>query len=262
MSLYLGKNSDFNVLSPEEIRNTFDEWKNTNNPKLKDKLINHNIKLVFKIASKYSLKNSSYTDLVQEGMIGLIKGVEKYDPSFNVPFANYVAQWIRAYMLKHICNNFSLIKIGTTSTERKIFWKFFKERSNLEKLGIVPDAENLAKVLGITPQQVIEFENKLEASPKDFSKENIENISYIHPSPDDLFEKCEKDRIIEEKLSSFANRLNTREKVIFNERLLKDSPETLQNLGDKLGITKQRVQQLEVELIKKLKKSLYDLKNI
>jgi RNA polymerase sigma-32 factor len=227
------------------------------------KLIEANLRLVVKIAYEYRRAHKNLLDLVQEGNVGLIQAVSKFDPYRGVKLSSYAAFWIRAYILKFILNNWRLVKIGTTQAQRKLFFNLRKEKEKLEQLGFAPEHKLLAERLDVTEAEVAEMERRLEGSDMSLdaplSREESGGATKLDvlPSedirPDVAVESQEFRALLRSKLDKFAEGLDGREQTLFRERWLTDSPKTLQDIGDEFGISRERARQIEKRLLDRLR---------
>ncbi|MEZ4399448.1 MAG: RNA polymerase factor sigma-32 [Kofleriaceae bacterium] len=230
------------------------------------KLIEANLRLVVKIAYEYRRAHRNLLDLVQEGNIGLIQAVGKYDPYRGVKLSSYAAFWIRAYILKFILNNWRLVKIGTTQAQRKLFFNLRKERERLEQLGFQPTTKLLADNLQVTEREVDEMERRLAApdasldapmpGDDDGARSRLDFLPSDDARPDQAVEHQEFAALLRSKLETFADGLEGREQSIFRERWLTDAPLTLQELGDRYGVSRERARQLEKRMLGRLRKYL------
>jgi RNA polymerase sigma-32 factor len=231
-------------------------------------LIESNLRLVVKIAYEYRRAHKNLLDLVQEGNVGLMQAVSKYDPYRGVKLSSYAAWWIRAYILKFILNNWRLVKIGTTQAQRKLFFNLKKEKEKLEQLGFSPDTKLLAERLDVREKDVIEMEKRLAAPDASFDApvgatdgEGVRTRHDYLPSepenrPDVRVAESQFQSLLKEKLETFGADLEGREETIFRERWLTDSPLTLQQIGDKYGVSRERARQIEKRLMGRLRKFL------
>jgi RNA polymerase sigma-32 factor len=230
------------------------------------KLVEANLRLVVKIAYEYRRAHKNLLDLVQEGNIGLIQAVRKFDPYRGVKLSSYGAFWIRAYILKFILNNWRLVKIGTTQAQRKLFFNLRKEKERLEHLGFQPTTALLAENLQVTEKEVEEMDKRL-SSPEasldapvsaddDGARTRLDYLPSDDARPDVVVEQNEFAALLREKLETFAQTLEGREQTIFRERWLTDAPKTLQEIGDEYGVSRERARQLEKRLLGRLRKYL------
>jgi RNA polymerase sigma-32 factor len=230
------------------------------------KLIEANLRLVVKIAYEYRRAHKNLLDLIQEGNIGLIQAVGKFDPYRGVKLSSYAAFWIRAYILKFILNNWRLVKIGTTQAQRKLFFNLRKEKEKLEQLGFQPTAALLAEKLDVSEKDVVEMEKRMAApeasldapmsSDDDGARTRLDFLPSDEVRPDRAAEQAEFSQLLRDKLERFADQLEGREQTIFRERWLTDAPLTLQEIGDRYGVSRERARQLEKRLLTRLRKYL------
>jgi RNA polymerase sigma-32 factor len=229
-------------------------------------LIEANLRLVVKIAYEYRRAHRNLLDLIQEGNIGLIQAVGKFDPYRGVKLSSYAAFWIRAYILKFILNNWRLVKIGTTQAQRKLFFNLRKEKERLEQLGFQPTAALLAENLDVSEKDVVEMEKRMAApeasldapvsADDDGARTRMDFLPSDDVRPDRAAEQAEFSTLLKDKLEKFAVQLEGREQTIFRERWLTDAPKTLQEIGDQYGVSRERARQLEKRLLSRLRKYL------
>ncbi len=237
-------------------------------------LILSHLRLSVSIAMEYKKLPFNTMDLIQEGNVGLMHAVKKYDPYKNVRVATYAAWWIRAYILKHILQNWRLVRIGTTEAQRKLFFRLSKEREALEKRGMVITPKLLADQLNVREKEVLEMTQRLEGHEVSLStpvgEEEHTSFGDLLPAPQEDTEKHLADKqlktLFQSKLDAFSKQLKTREADILSNRVLSEHPKTLEIFAQKYGISKERVRQVETNLLKKLKKYMQteipDFKNI
>jgi RNA polymerase sigma-32 factor len=200
-------------------------------------------------------------DLIQEGNVGLMQAIKKFDPTKNVRFHAYAAWWVRAYILRYLLNTYRLVKIGTTQDQRKLFYNLRKEKAKLERQGFVPDAKLLADRLKVSERDVIEMDQRLgswELSlDQPLTQETDGTLLDILPSQeapaDEQIASFELRLLFRKKLAEFSKTLNERDEDILRNRILSETPLTLEDMGQKYGITKERTRQLEARLIDRLR---------
>ena len=229
-------------------------------------LVTSNLRLVVKIAYDYRQAYKQLLDLVQEGNIGLMQAVKKYDPYKGVKLSSYAAWWIRAYILRFILNNHRLVKVGTTQAQRKLFFNLKKEKARLSAMGIEPTSELLAERLHVPEKDVISMDHRLSAgeasldapvgSPDGRPVARVDLLPSGGARVDDLLAEAEIGDQMSAKIREFGATLRDKEKIIFDERLMSDEPKTLQDLGTEFGVSRERVRQLEKRLLGKLKNYL------
>jgi len=271
---YLGEISQFPLLSREETEDLAIRYHETGDAEAAYKLVSSNLRLVVKVAmdfQKYWMQN--FLDLIQEGNVGLVQAAKKFDPYREVKFSYYAAYWIRAYILKFIMDNWRLVKIGTTQAQRKLFFSLNKERKLLESQGFQPDTKLLAQRLSVKESEVIEMSQRMDnwdvslESPvrEDSDDEQKDFIPHGGPSVEEVVAGREIKERMSDILSNLHKSLNDKEQMILQTRLLSDEPQTLQDIADIFGISRERVRQIEVNLLKKMKKHLEqevpDIKN-
>jgi len=229
-------------------------------------LVTSNLRLVVKIAYDYRQAYKNLLDLVQEGNIGLMQAVKKYDPYKGVKLSSYAAWWIRAYILRYILNNYRLVKLGTTQAQRKLFFNLQKEKSRLSAMGIEPTPEKIADRLSVPVKDVVSMDRRLSAGEASLDApvgnsegrtvSRVELLEGSEPRFDDVLADQELGDMLKEKIREYGETLEGKEKVIFEERLVAEDPKTLQVLGDGFGVSRERVRQIEKRLLGKMKKYL------
>jgi RNA polymerase sigma-32 factor len=259
---YMSSLRDVARLDRDEEHKLAVEYLATHDPKIASKLVLSNLKLVVKLAHEYTRAGKNLLDLIQEGNVGLVQAVEKYDPHRNVKLSSYAAWWIRAYILRYILQNARIVRLGTTATQRKLFFNLRKEKAKLERMGFVPTTDRVAKAMQVPEHEVIDMEQRL-GSPDasldapvdrdDNGRSRMDLIESIGARPDTMTEEGEFKQRLHEVLIAFGERLKGRDRQLFDERLMTAEPRTLQELGDSFGISRERTRQLEMRLMARLK---------
>ena len=260
--LYMDEIKRYPLLSREEERDLSIRYREKDDMNAGYRLITANLRLVVKIAmdfQRYWMQN--LMDLIQEGNVGLMQAVKKFDPYRGYKFSYYASFWIKAYIIKFIMDNWKLVKIGTTQAQRKLFFNLRKEKERLEAQGIEASPKLLSHRLDVKESEIIEMDQRLnswEISLDSPLKEDSEDTHKSFLPSDDLpvddqLADQEAKAILHEKLVLFRQQLKGKESVIFDNRLLTEEPMTLQEIGDRFGISRERVRQLESRLKKKLK---------
>ena len=259
---YLQEISRYKLLTREEERELAIRVREHGDKEAAYILATSNLRLVVKIALEFQrLWMQNLLDLIQEGNIGLMQAVRKFDPYKNVKFSYYSSFWIKAYILKFIMDNWRLVKIGTTQGQRKLFFKLKKEKQRLIDEGFDPKPKLLSQTLGVSEREIVDMEQRLngwdvslDAPLKDDSDtERIEFLSTEDESTEEKVAKKEIEELLHNKIEMFKKKMNKRELEIFNVRIFSDDPATLQEIGDRYGISRERVRQIEKSLIKKLR---------
>ena len=267
LQMYLFEVKRYKLLTVEEEKKLAIRVREHNDEKAAYKLITSNLRLVIKIAMdfhRYWTKN--LLDLIQEGNVGLLHAVRKFDPYRGIKFSYYASFWIKAYILKFIMDNWKLVKIGTTQSQRKLFFNLAKERDKLISQGFSPEPRLLAERLDVKEEEVVEMSQRLGgwelslSSPiNDDSRETYD--SYI-PDPstniDDQLSEYQSRQLLTNKLAEFRKTLSGKEADIFDNRMLAEKPLTLQELGEKYNISRERIRQIQEKIIKNIKKWLKD----
>ncbi|HEY5052242.1 MAG TPA: RNA polymerase factor sigma-32 [Solirubrobacterales bacterium] len=264
---YLHELRRYPLMTREEEHEVAVRLSKTADRALAASLVTANLRLVVKIAQEYRRAHNNILDLIQEGNVGLIHAVEKYDPYRGVKLSSYASWWIRAYMLKFILANWRLVKVGTTQPQRRLFFNLRKEREKLEKQGFQVDAKHLAAALDVTEQEVIEMERRLNASeisldaPVRSDDQSDRTRGDLVPAtaasrPDLQVEASEFGTLLRAKLNSFGTTLRDRDLEIFRARLVNDEPATLVELAETFGVTRERVRQIECRLKGRLRSYL------
>ncbi|NLI83212.1 MAG: RNA polymerase factor sigma-32 [Deltaproteobacteria bacterium] len=260
--IYLDEIKRYPLLSREEETELAIRYREKNDIEAAYRIITANLRLVVKIAmdfQRYWMQN--LMDLIQEGNVGLMQAVRKFDPYRGYKFSYYASFWIKAYIIKFIMDNWKLVKIGTTQAQRKLFFNLRKEKERLEAQGIEASPKLLSHRLDVKESEVIEMDQRLNSwevsldSPlKDDSEDTHKSFLPSDDLPvDDQIADQEAKAILHDKLVHFRAQLKGKEAVIFDKRLLTDEPMTLQEIGDRFAISRERVRQIESRLKKKLK---------
>ncbi len=264
LTAYMHEIRRYPLLSREEEHELAVQYSRSRDPVIARRLITANLRLVVKIAHEYKRAYRNLLDLVQEGNLGLLQAVEKYDPHRGVKLSSYAAWWIRAYMLKFILNNWRLVKIGTTQAQRKLFFNLSKEREKLEADGFVATSKLLAERLAVPEQEVTDMSLRLGQSETSLDapvsrddeggRRQVDLLESPGSTRPDLTAESEEFRaLLRQKLSEFEQTLTGREKLLFQDRLMADTPLTLQDVGERFGISRERARQLEARLLGRLK---------
>ena len=231
--------------------------------KIAAELVTRNLRLVVKLAYEYKRAHRNILDLVQEGNIGLMQAVKRYDPHRGVKLSSYAAYWIRAYMLRFILNNWRLVKLGTTQAQRKLFFNLNKEKAKLSAMGIDPSAELIAERLGVEAREVVDMDHRLASSEASLDAPVGDGdgrgttrgdlLPAYGSGADSLLERRQMDAMVAERLVEFRKTLKGKDVIIFDRRMAADEPVTLQELGDEFGVSRERVRQLEARIAGKLR---------
>jgi RNA polymerase sigma-32 factor len=259
---YLNEISQYRLLTRDEERELGARVQEDGDSEAAYRLVTSNLRLVVKIALEFQrVWMQNLLDLIQEGNIGLMQAVKKFDPYKNVKFSYYASFWIKAYILKFIMDNWRLVKIGTTQGQRKLFFKLKKEKQKLIDEGFDPKPKLLSEKLGVSEREIVDMDQRLngwdvslDAPLKDDSDtERIEFLSTDTASIEDNVAKKEMEALLHAKIAEFRKKMTKRELEIFDQRIFSDSPVTLQEIGDRYGISRERVRQVEKNVVKKMR---------
>ena len=264
---YLMEISKYPMLNREEEDELALKFVQDGDPKAAYILVVSNLRLVVKIAMDYQKSwVTNLMDLIQEGNLGLIQAVKKFDPFKNIKLSYYASFWIKAYILKYILDNWRLVKIGTTQAQRKLFFNLQKERARLNAQGFKPTVENLAKALNVREQDVVEMSERLALPEKsldypsheDYNEPVRDTIPASAVPIDEALSDRDARKRFRAKLKEFKKTLSGKELDIFDNRIMAEEPETLQQIGERYGITRERIRQLEAKIVSRLREFLQE----
>ncbi len=259
---YLSEISRYRLLTRDEEREYGLRVREQGDKDAAYALVTANLRLVVKIALEFQrVWMQNLLDLIQEGNIGLMQAVKKFDPYKNVKFSYYASFWIKAYILKFIMDNWRLVKIGTTQGQRKLFFKLKKEKQHLIDQGFDPKPKLLSERLGVSEREIVDMDQRLDSwdvsldAPlkNDSETERIEFLSTDNESVEEQVSKKEIELLLHNKITEFRKKMTPREIEIFELRIFSDNPVTLQEIGDRYGISRERVRQVEKNIIRKMR---------
>ena len=261
LSMYLAEVKKYKPLTREDEHELAIRYYKSGDVDAAYRLIMANLRLVIKIAFESHRAWANIMDLIQEGNIGLMLAMKKFDPYRGIRLPTYATWWIRAYILKFILDNWKLVRVGTTNVRRKLLYNLRKEKERLEQAGFVAEPKLLSARLHASEKDIIEVEKSLgvkdvsldAAVGEDGRRTVIDQIPSVEKGPSEEIIDREFQTILKDKLGRFRNTLNEKETFILEKRLLSESPLTLQEIGDKFGLTREGIRLIEKKLIKKLK---------
>lgn len=262
LTQYLEEVSRYPLLDAEQEKELATRYLEKGDKAAAHQLALSNLRLVVKIANEYKNVYYNLLDLVQEGNLGLLRAVEKFDPDRGVRFSSYAAWWVRAYILKYILDNFRLVKIGTTQAQKKLFFNLMREKDKMEKLGFDPSAKLLSDKLDVKEKDVTEMQVRLGSreveldaprSHEEGATSKLDGIADHGDTPSEAAESTELKDILIKNLDSFTQTLSEKEKKIFSERLFAEVPATLQDIAASYGISRERIRQIEERVITKMR---------
>ncbi|MDA8793527.1 sigma-70 family RNA polymerase sigma factor, partial [Bacteriovoracaceae bacterium] len=252
LTRYIQEINRYELLSPEQEKELTSALAETGDIDIAKRLVVANLRLVVKIAMEYRRAYSNVLDLIQEGNIGLMKAVSKYDATKGAKLSYYASWWIKSYILKFILDNFRLVKVGTTAEQKKLFYNLFKEKEKLEKQGIDATPKLIAQNLGVSEQSVEEMNLRLGELSGDYSIDYRqddqsgskgpslgESLASDDESIEDNLAKMQGIEILEENLVDFVKDLKPRDQDIFKKRLLTEVPPSLQSIANDYGVSRE-----------------------
>lgn len=264
---YLAEIRKYPLLTPEEEKQLAIRYFEKKDPIAAEKLVTSNLRFVVKIALEYAKMGAKLMDVVQEGNVGLMHAVKEYNPYKGVKLISYAVWWIRGYIREYLMKQFSMVKIGTTQSQKKLFYNLEKEQRELKLLGHQPqDVQLLSSRLGVSEKDVELMQQRL--SGKDVSLDaplDSEGTSHFldlqtdGSTPEDQLQVLELVDLLKEKIEEIKPHLNEKELDILENRILADEPQTLQEIGEKYGISRERARQLEERVLKNIKERFLEL---
>ena len=263
LAIYMREVQRHPLLTPDEEHRLAVAYAKDGDVDAAARLVTANLRLVVKLAYEYRRAYRNIMDLIQEGNIGLMQAVKRYDPHRGVKLSSYAAWWIRAYMLRFILNNWRLVKIGTTQAQRRLFFNLNKEKARLSAMGIEPSHAAIAQSLKVEEKDVVEMDRRLARSDASLDAPvgdnegrkttRMELLPSVADGPEAAAESAELSDIVRKELDEFRTGLSGKDLEIFDKRLVAEDPLTLQELGDQFGVSRERVRQLEARLTGKLR---------
>jgi RNA polymerase sigma-32 factor len=263
-----GLKSNLPLLTREEEVELAVKYRETHDPAIARKLVESHLRLVVKIARDCCSRPALLPDLIQEGCLGLMRAVEKYDPDRGIRLSSYAAWWIRAYVYQYIMANTRMMRVATTFTQRKLFFNLKRERNRVESEGKDASPRELATRLGVSEEAVVEMTQRLDGREVQFETtlavespgaSQSRNGICVLPRPDEAVEESNFQSAIRIKMKEVVATLDMRDRVILEERLMAERPITLRDLGLKFGVSRERARQLEERLKNRLKPLLQNM---
>jgi RNA polymerase sigma-32 factor len=260
--IYLNEIRRYKVLTKEEETALAKKYFETKDPEAAQALVKSNLRFVVKVAAEYSKFGAKMIDLIQEGNVGLMHAVREYNPYKGARLITYAVWWIKGYIQEYLMRQYSMVRIGTTQNQRKLFYQLQKEKNALDAMGVEPTTALISSRLGIPEDEVRDMAMRmsgrdvsLDKPVDDDSTTSIGDLQRnVSDQPlDEQLAREEQLQILKEKIEAIRPDLSDREKIILDERILNDEPLTLQEIGEKYGITREAVRQMEARLMKKIK---------
>jgi RNA polymerase sigma-32 factor len=274
LDVYLAEIRNFSILSPEVEQSLARTYRQKGDTRAAHRLVTANLRFVVKVAYEYRSYGFKMGDLIQEGNIGLMKAVQKFDPDKGIRLISYAVWWIRAYIQNHILKSYSLVKLGTTQAQRKLFFSLARTKRELDKMstehGSSSDGEDcskIAKKLGVKRGEVEEMSQRMSGRDLSLDAPVGDDGAYSHldlligeaAAQDDELSAAQEQTIVKGRIGEALARLDPRERYIVEQRLMADQPMTLNEIGDHFGFSRERARQLEIRAKEKLKQELLTL---
>ena len=265
LNLYIAEINRFPLLTAEEEFKYAMRLKKDNDVAAAEKLIVSNLRFVVKIAHEYRNYGFKLADLIQEGNVGLIHAVKKFDPEKGYRLISYAVWWIRAYIQNYLIRSWSIVKIGTTQAQRKLFFKLSQTKKELETLSQKnPEFSEIASSLGVKDTEVEEMDLRMgsrdvslnEIINEDSTNSHMDFLTYEGDDQEASLIKNEERSLIQRDIAGALAHLNERETYIILNRVMADNPQTLQEIGEKYNISRERARQIEKQALKKMQLAL------
>ena len=262
LARYLSEIRIYPLLSRDEEQRLAKLYRETGDKKAAEMLVTSNLRFVVKIAAEYSKFGARLIDIVQEGNVGLMHAVREFNPYKGVRLITYAVWWIRGYIQEYLMRQYSMVRIGTTATQRKLFYQLQKQKEELDRLGPDQAIAQISGRLGVDKEEIIEMQQRLSGRDVSLDKPLGDSGDGTlmdlqgetdEPALDDQLSHLEQIHLLRDRIESIRPTLNDRERVLLDERLLADEPLTLQEIGEKYSITREAVRQMEQRLIEKIK---------
>lgn len=268
LTLYLTEIRKYPLLTREQEAELAKRYYDTKDPQLAQTLVKSNLRFVVKIAAEYAKFSSKLIDVIQEGNVGLMHAVKEFNPYKGNRLITYAVWWIRGYIQEYLMRQFSMVRIGTTANQRKLFYQLQRQKQELEKMSSPENVALLSHKLGIPEDEITEMAKRLSSrdvsldKPSSGDDDSATPLSTLLKKEDGslpLDEQMALDEqlsILMEAVESLKKSLSEKERILLEERVLSDEPLTLQEIGDKYGITREAVRQTEARLMKKIKDAM------
>jgi RNA polymerase sigma-32 factor len=267
IDLFLAEIRAVPLLTAEEETRLARAWRNDGDARAAHALITANLRFVVKVANEYRTYGFRLADLIQEGNIGLMKAVQKFDPEKQIRLISYAVWWIRAYIQNYILRSWSLVKIGTTQAQRKLFFSLARTKRELERHGDVAEAGEIAERLHVRTVEVTEMERRMDGRDlsldapwgEDGSSSHGDHVAWDGTGADDEMGSRQERRMASDVVKAAIALLDERERFIIQNRILGDAPMTLKDVGAHFGFSRERARQLELRAKEKLRRELQSL---
>jgi RNA polymerase sigma-32 factor len=267
LALYYSHVRNHPLLTAEQEVELATRWREHKDERAAHRLVLSNMRAVIKIASEFGKQHAAFADLVQEGTLGLLKAVDRYDPSRGTRFLSYAAWWVRAYIRDYLLRTRSLVRLGTTQRQRTVYSRLGQARNQVAREGLSGEARiaRLEELIGVDRETILSMEARLGGydvsldAPVGDEQDAASRASFLEdegPDPERTASDRQEERLDRSGLEGALTQLSAREQEIIRRRHLAEEPETLQQVGDRLGISRERVRQLEVRALRRMRESM------
>jgi len=271
LEMYLSEINRFPLLTVEEEQRLAREFRDAKDGRAGHQLVTANLRFVVKVAYEYRSYGFRMADLIQEGNIGLMRAVQKFDPDKEIRLISYAVWWIRAYIQNFILRSWSLVKLGTTQAQRKLFFSLARTRRELDRASVGhgadsdgEDAGKIARKLRVKPTEVQEMAQRMEGRDlsldaplgEDGASTHVDFVVGEGATQDAELETAQEHQVMQGRVAAALSRLDQRERFIIEQRIMSDAPMTLKDLGEHFGFSRERARQLEIRAKEKLKGEL------
>lgn len=262
---YLAEIGKYPTLSREEEQELARLYRDTGDREALFRLVTANLMLVVRVALSFRRAAKNLLDLVQEGNVGLLQAIDRFDPEVGVRLPTYATWWVRAYMLKFLLDNVRLVRVGTTNARRRLLHNLRDEKRRLEEQGFEVGPKLLAERFGVSEEDVREVGNALAAHDvsldapvggEDDDRSHGDALASAAPSVEEEVARRELQERTQAALARFRADLGERDRAILDERILSEEPLTLQAIGDRFGTTREAARQAEARLMGRLRSFL------
>ncbi|HEX9398986.1 MAG TPA: RNA polymerase factor sigma-32 [Anaeromyxobacter sp.] len=274
LEVYLSEINRFPLLTVDEEQLLARDFAAGRDTRAAHRLVTANLRFVVKVAYEYRSYGFRMADLIQEGNIGLMKAVQKFDPDKGIRLISYAVWWIRAYIQNYILKSWSLVKLGTTQAQRKLFFSLARTRRELDKSSVEHgadsdgrDSSKVASKLRVKASEVDEMAQRMEGRDlsldapvgDDGGTSHVDFVAGSDPGADDELSGAQEQAMVSGRVGAALARLDRRERFIIEQRVMSEQPMTLKELGEHFGFSRERARQLEIRAKEKLKTELHAL---